>query len=652
MSTIPSSPLRRVSPREHCPVCDHTDWCEIRQDGAVHCMRVESETPSTRGGGWWHNLPDATSNHTNVSVPAAKPPNAVCADARTRDRIYAELLALLPLSDDDAAYLAACGISIDQRSSFGSLAGRRRQAIEHLLGVHGRGLLLTIPGFIPRADGSLGLAAPDGLLVGIRDTDGNLIALTCRVQQQDGGKHYVWLSSAGTGGPSSGAPAHVVMPADLTTQLGTVLITEGAKKAHVASHLLQMPAIGMAGHSALRTGLEALDAVVARYGCVCVLIAFDEDSDPATRDLVEVSRKKLIAACHTRGVAVRVASWNPAKGKGIDDVLVGGGLPDVTVVCGVARADPVVAPTDTRVARYETIRRVLRGTHSTTPATKLGLLACYELTGYPGEVAEPVNKVVLMRELGALVCCSDKTAGKVVSELDAAGLLDREERRVEGTGHKLLALAPGRVPEIVEQIVEAPARAKDRKRKYCEECGSPEGFLAWHCKSCGAVEVIQEQEEDGPGAESEPSPPTPQEPTENSSVILTTRGGTDAGAGAGKGPEPFDAHGPGADSLPGPEQHDSGQPIPPLVVDLHTEIEDVIAACRLAGVSLRVQGARLLVGRQGMTEVLADRICRRRDGLVTFLQQRQAARSPWQPEKDTGSDRPSRDRAPEPRPPA
>src|SRR5436305_1811244 len=50
-------PLRRVRRGRPCPVCAHTDWCEVRDDGAVHCMRVPSDTPARRQGGWWHHLP-------------------------------------------------------------------------------------------------------------------------------------------------------------------------------------------------------------------------------------------------------------------------------------------------------------------------------------------------------------------------------------------------------------------------------------------------------------------------------------------------------------------------------------------------------------------------------------------------------------------
>ena len=55
-----------VTRREHCPICDRTDWCGVATDGsAAICMRVESGRP-TRNGGWLHRLRESTPRRRRV----------------------------------------------------------------------------------------------------------------------------------------------------------------------------------------------------------------------------------------------------------------------------------------------------------------------------------------------------------------------------------------------------------------------------------------------------------------------------------------------------------------------------------------------------------------------------------------------------------
>jgi len=47
----------RVSNSEPCPICQHTDWCLVANDGtACICQRVESDKPTKNSGGWVHRL--------------------------------------------------------------------------------------------------------------------------------------------------------------------------------------------------------------------------------------------------------------------------------------------------------------------------------------------------------------------------------------------------------------------------------------------------------------------------------------------------------------------------------------------------------------------------------------------------------------------
>lgn len=60
MSKTKKAEWTRASKRHPCPICEHTDYCCMTNDGRlVNCMRVESRTPcKSRLGGWLHWLDD------------------------------------------------------------------------------------------------------------------------------------------------------------------------------------------------------------------------------------------------------------------------------------------------------------------------------------------------------------------------------------------------------------------------------------------------------------------------------------------------------------------------------------------------------------------------------------------------------------------
>lgn len=58
---------RRVSKRHPCPVCGKATWCTV-QEGAAHCMRVESEV-LVHSGGWIHD----TENLGPLPPPTPQP---------------------------------------------------------------------------------------------------------------------------------------------------------------------------------------------------------------------------------------------------------------------------------------------------------------------------------------------------------------------------------------------------------------------------------------------------------------------------------------------------------------------------------------------------------------------------------------------------
>src|SRR5262245_10716485 len=78
--TTTSSSWRRVSRREHCPICDKPDWCLVAGPSgaltAAICARIESHRPAGSAG-WVHNLADdgwRAKRHRTVTlrVPASR----------------------------------------------------------------------------------------------------------------------------------------------------------------------------------------------------------------------------------------------------------------------------------------------------------------------------------------------------------------------------------------------------------------------------------------------------------------------------------------------------------------------------------------------------------------------------------------------------
>lgn len=285
-TNVHNETLRRVNKKNPCPVCSHTDWCEVRSDGAVHCMRVESDRPGTRMGGWWHNEHAEPSDlHSQPAIthkPAAPlSPPEVC------NAVYSDLLSACGLGAQHDAYLLSCGIDGTLQASYASLNGNRSKVAAYLLGKYPADVLAGIPGLWIDETGHLRIAAADGMLVAVRNVQGRIVRMQCRVEL-NGSKSYPWLSSSKYGGPSSGAIAHVARGATSRE----VWITEGVKKADVTAHKTGCTTIGLPGHASQASGLALLDELIAA-GTRIVTIALDEDPDEHTAQLVK-DRKSVV----------------------------------------------------------------------------------------------------------------------------------------------------------------------------------------------------------------------------------------------------------------------------------------------------------------------------------------------------------------------
>ena len=489
--------LRRVGKQEHCPICDHADWCEIREDGAVHCMRVEGGTPSEhRGGGWWYfpeqaptRVPSPPVGGTGVPNSSTVPP----ADPAVLDQVYRALLKACPPSAAYVSYLSKEGLAGADLQGYGSLHHRRAEIANHLQRRFSNDVLVTVPGLYLRADGMIAIASPDGLLVAVKDTGGRIIGMQCRVEEE-GKKHYLWLSSAARGGASSGSPAHVCPGSDHTT----VWVTEGAKKAHIASMHLEQTVIGLSGHQNIASGLAALATLQSR-GALCVVIALDQDSDPGTAARVEDSRRALVEACLNKGFAVRIARWEPGQGKGLDDVLRAGHTPIIEMALqAVASPNRISKEGSTRscscpdATEFRIVKKILEGPLPDTE--KLAVIGLSLSLGSNKEEKQHVYMDSVVQAAGLTSTRSPETARKRAGQalLTAAeyGFIHRDASdRDPANDHIRLqfALNPALLPLPGVQLPVPTRVAKDRARKLCTSCGS--SLLQIKCLGCGVIQV-------------------------------------------------------------------------------------------------------------------------------------------------------------------
>lgn len=497
--------LHRVSRRQPCPICDHADWCEIRDDGAVHCMRVESPIAATRQGGWWHRIPTAQNSYssmTNIPTGNESHDNGTYADSTkpeqaggipiasvaVRDQIYRSLLEKCRLTHEDQVYLQDCRIDRSYWHLFGSLPARCAGIVRDLVARFGKELILRVPGFVCLMNGEITLAAGAGVLLAVCDQDGAIIAMQVR-STAPASSRYKWLSSSAHAGPSSSAPAHVVPAPSSEKGWINVWITEGIKKAYVASQTFGVPAIALQGHTTHQVCLDAVDAIMACHRVRCVTLALDQDANAQVRSRVDASTHALVQACRDRGLAVEIATWDPALAKGIDDLILAGDAPALDLVVGACMPTPSQDGKQPVTGMLDALRAV-RAMQAPPLETTVCEDIVWQLAGI--DVDAPAQ-VVPIAAIAARCSVAPATASKAVHRLESAGIL-RLERRYDtsagGDPRLIYAMAFARTPHVSERLPDTHARIKDRARaRRCVACGSTR--LTLRCEHCG---VIQQEE--------------------------------------------------------------------------------------------------------------------------------------------------------------
>lgn len=192
------------------------------------------------------------------------------------------------------------------------------------------GPLHDIPGMTcDTRTGEWTLWGPSGLLIPVRNAYGLIRALHVRSDDPaHSGRRYRWVSSPPPsdrwhGGASSGAPVHWAGYWRVRTGR-FVVITEGPLKADYTSARLGGRAVGIPGVSLWRRVLgEILSGRPTN-----IALAFDQDSEAATRKAVAGHTRALAERLIAQGLPVWVAQW-PSGPKGIDDAFAAGLTPEL-----------------------------------------------------------------------------------------------------------------------------------------------------------------------------------------------------------------------------------------------------------------------------------------------------------------------------------
>ncbi len=338
---------RDVKRGSRCPICDGDSWCQIRYDGAyVLCRRVQAGSQRTRQGAqgeFYVHLMDA--NSTTPYEPREGPEalkNVEQASIDVLDRVYRLILAELQLSEEHRANLRGRGLTDEdiKTNQYRTLPIEGRSAIaKRIVDKIGAEAAQGVPGlYVKESDGktwwTLGGAA--GLVVPMRNPVGQIFALKSR---RDGAKgdapRYTYISSAAHGGAKAISDVHVTQ--GLVPDYAACRVTEGELKSDVVTRLSLGATISVPGVGSCHLAIP----VLRQLGTDTVLVALDADHSmdgvPAeTKPEVALALVTFCRSLTPAGFEWAIELWDPALGKGVDDVWSAGHGDKITLCHGDA----------------------------------------------------------------------------------------------------------------------------------------------------------------------------------------------------------------------------------------------------------------------------------------------------------------------------
>lgn len=244
-------------------------------------------------------------------------------------QVYDSFLGALTLQPEDHNHLAARGLTGEhiQRARYATKRPNKNNAtlaaVNH---VNGHYDLNGVPGFALTERGHRTCNGIAGIMIPVRDLEGHIHALLCRSANppKSGGltiNKYIFFSSAGKPeGAKVQARIHCPVVKGLPKEVcGThAMITEGVLKADVATALGERYCFGNSG-----LGFSGdFEAVMEEAEISTLDIAYDMGEDDNDDYVIKVASN--ILRVQELGIDLNLLRWDPALGKGIDDVIKAG----------------------------------------------------------------------------------------------------------------------------------------------------------------------------------------------------------------------------------------------------------------------------------------------------------------------------------------
>ncbi len=325
-----------------CGICGHKTKCTYTTDRKIaKCYRIRTGSFKTKdddiGTAHYHRLADGASvADAELASESDVETGEPISDQRL-DEIYSRFLQhARGLNDQHAKDSINRGMTAEHALEIGyrSLDRDMCQSISDALHREFKEDLFGAPGFTKWSDGRPKIYFPhyktaDGskpvspvVVIPCRLPSGQINRLKFRVDDPawQGGK-YLSFTSSGAGGPTATAIPHV--PKGTPKVCEVVRITEGERKADIAFALDGVPIVSIPGVSSHAKVILVLKELGAKQ----VLLAFDADC--RTNPNVAKALRKLYHLLVDAGFDVGIEYWDIANGKGIDDLLVGGKIPNL-----------------------------------------------------------------------------------------------------------------------------------------------------------------------------------------------------------------------------------------------------------------------------------------------------------------------------------
>jgi len=317
-----------------CLLCgsDNRMKCGTTTDGGLaYC----SATPSGRTDSWgrYLHIMKETTNTTSTALGKSEE-TAIHHKKAVSESLHKAYSALLTLQKLDEAHandlLNQRGLCDEQiaknlYASVPNYSDRFRIAKELGTKIDLEG----VPGFYnENGNWCLHMTLP-GFYVPYRDENGQIVGLQIRLDEPRDNK-YVWLSTYGKeGGTSSGSPLHFVNP-DIAHKSGILYLTEGALKADIIGSRMHVGVVATAGVNASNPETVFNSILKVFPNIKQFIIAYDMDWK--TNVHVAGALNKLLKTFRKKdSVRTIVATWDLARGKGLDDLMLCEGFSETDI---------------------------------------------------------------------------------------------------------------------------------------------------------------------------------------------------------------------------------------------------------------------------------------------------------------------------------